>query len=370
MTSHVSPVCSLKRTMLNPLMLMRFFGALLMMLVLVNPAFARTALPGTGVTPNEGIHPYKHSSYYEVQEGSRLADQGYYDKAIPHFWKAVEQNPASVMAQYNLAYSLLQSAEEEPDPVRKKAKTDQAEWAFLRVRDLNPELTLTYYKLGKIALAREDYKTAAEYYESGVQSVPDNAALWFNLAATYEKRNLTMKAERAYIKAIGANPKFVYAHNNLGLLYEQSQRLPEAEAVYRNALAQVPEYNYARLNLGSLLQGQGRLEEAQQLYQEAISYEPENAWAHLYLGNTYYRKGEYQKALDSYQVARKLNPEYATTYYLMSLVYQKLNRNDEALASGMQYINLAPGGAFSQEANELVLTLQQAIKRAVNLEKP
>jgi protein O-GlcNAc transferase len=340
-------------------------SSLLMLLALCISLPASAAVTSAvGMDGKATLSIYKQSSYYHLQAGSRLSDAEKYDESVPYFEKAVEDNPTSVLAEYNLGYSLMQAAEKASSPQNATEKLRQAEWAFLRVRDLNPDLTFTYYKLGKLAMMRDDYKTAAAYYQSGVDNDPDNYALHFNLAATYEKINDLKHAERAYLNAIKANPRFVYAHNNLGLLYEQQDQPKKAEAVYKEALNQVPEYNYARLNLGSLLQADGRLEEAQQVYEDAIQYEPDNAWAHLYLGNTYYRKGNYEAALDSYNKAITLNPKYPTTYYLASLALQKLNRNDEALANGLHYINLAPNGAFSQEAGELVMSLQHAKKRA------
>jgi tetratricopeptide (TPR) repeat protein len=316
------------------------------------------------------IPMYAQSSYGNLEMGCQLVDKGQYQQALLYIQQSIEQNPSSVIAEYNLGYILMQMGADNPSEEQKQQKLSEAEWAFLRVRDLNPDLSLTYYKLGKLALMREDFKTAQAYYQSGIESHPDNFALLFNLAATDEKLNDLPSAEKAYLKVIDLNPKFVYAYNNLGLIYEQTNHPDKAEAMYRQALTEVPEYNYARLNLGSMLQGQGRLDEAMTMYKEAIQVEPNNAFAHLYLGNAYYRKGDYQNALNAYQEAISLDPKYPTTYYLMSLALEKLNRSDEALAKGLQYINLAPSGAFSEEAGELVLTLQQAKKDTDATNKP
>lgn len=343
----------------------RFVGSLILALSVSGFGYA-VIPPAPGMQPDRGLGVYKKSSYYDIQAGSRLSDVEEYRASIAHYERAVEKNPTSVLAQYNLGYSLMQVAMEETSEVASLEQRTKAEWAFLRVRDLNPDLTFTYYKLGKLAMLRDDYHAAAEYYRSGVQNDPENYALLFNLAAAYEKTNRLDKAEKAYLEAIRVNPQFVYAHNNLGLLYEQMDQPEKAEAMYREAIAQIPEYNYARLNLGSMLQTQGRLDEARNVYEEAIQYEPDNPWAHLYLGNTFYRQGEYENALNCYNKAIALNPKYPTTYYLASLALQKLNRTDEALANGLQYIHLAPNGAFSREASELVMTLQQAKKRAAS----
>lgn len=313
---------------------------------------------------NEGyLYIYKNSQYFELEVGSKLADQEKYSEAVVHFRKAVEQEPTNLMAQYNLGYSLMALYNQVPAD-QKQAVLDEAERAFLRVRDLNPNLTLTYFKLGKLAMLTEDYQRAAEYYRSGVENNPDNFTLAFNLANACEKNGNLDKAEKAYLLAIEINPKFVYAHNNLGLLYEKQEQYEKAELVYREAIRQVPDYTYARLNLANMLQTSGRLEEAEGMYKKTIEYEADNGWAYLYLGNTYYRLGRYEQAVNAYNKAIELNPDYPTTYYLMSLALHKLNRLDEALAQGLHYIQLAPNGAFSQEAGTLVLTIQQSKTQA------
>ena len=301
-----------------------------------------------------------HSVYGSLITGGKLADEGSDSHALAYFRKAYEMNPTSALAAYSLGYTLMQVAEQTPSAQLKQAYRAQAEWSLLRARDLNPELTLTYFKLGTLALMREDSQTAMEYYQSGVDANPENASLHFNLAAAAEKLNNLPKAEAAYREVIRLNPDFVYAYNNLGLILERSHRMEEAEAVYRAALKADPDYNFARLNLGSLLQSEGRTEEAQAMYQESVKLDPKNAWGYFYLGNSYYRQGEFEAALNAYNQSIALNPKYAPAYYLVSLTLQKLNREDEALKRGMQYIHLAPDGAFSQEAGEMVMTLKQS----------
>ncbi len=309
--------------------------------------------------PDGYLSVYHQSAYFDIQQGCAEIEQGAFEKAAENLQKAVEKNPTSVMAQYNLGYSLMQLGEHSKSDLAKGQELEDAEWTFQRVQNINPELTLTYYKLGKLALLRNDPEAARKYYLEGLENSTDNFALYFNLGAVYEKLHNIPKAKEAYRKVIEINPKFVLAYNNLGLIYEDEHDFSQAEDLYKEALSQSPGYNYARLNLGNLLQSQGRLDEAEVQYKEALRYEPENGWTYLYLGNTYFRKGDYKQALSAYHKSVDYNPHYATTYYLMSLVLEKLDRPDEALANGLQYIHLAPDGDFSQEAQEMIMVLKQ-----------
>lgn len=303
---------------------------------------------------------YHQSYYYQLELGSQYAESQDFEHASQAFDNAVETNPTMVLGQYNLGYTLMKQAENEPVESKRTALLNRAEWAFLRARDISPEVGVTYFKLGRIALLKEDFDLASQYYQMGTEIYPQNPALWFNLGAAEEKLKHTQKAEEAYIKALAADPTFVFAYNNLGLLYEEANQPEKAEAMYRQALAIEPSYNFARLNLGTMLQALGRLDEAEVLYREAVKLEPQNPWAHLYLGNACFRKNHYQEALVAYQRVARLNPQYPTTYYLMSLVLHKLNRSNEALESGLQYIQMEPHGTFAKEATEMILTIQHA----------
>lgn len=304
---------------------------------------------------------YKQSAYFEIEQGSKLADQERYQQAIPHFQKAIEERPDSILAWYNLAYS--QSAIAEGGNIDEaqfqKLMTD-AEWSFQRSQNLNPQIAMTYYKLGKMAVQRQDFEAAKRYYRLGVINNPDNASMYFNLGVAYEKVEEYDNALMAYQRTIMLNPKFIYAYNNLGLLYEGFREYDKAEMVYQRSIQMAPTYLLPRLNLGNLLETQGRLSEAQAQYEAILAVEPDNLWAHMYLGNIYYKQSRYESALEAYERVISLQPDLALPYYLSSLTLQKLNRVDEAMARSLHYLQLDPKGRYTQEAQALLTNLKTA----------
>src|SRR5262249_31702062 len=133
----------------------------------------QAALPSFDQTGYLGV--YKQSPYYTMQRGSAYVLQQNDKKALPYFEYSAEHLPTSVLAEYNLGYSHLSLAANAKTQAEAKYHLAKAEWSFLRTQNLNPDLDISYFKLGKIALAREDYQGAVDYYRMGVDNRPDNA---------------------------------------------------------------------------------------------------------------------------------------------------------------------------------------------------
>ncbi len=298
------------------------------------------------------------SDYFELQQATTQMEAKNYTEALNHLEKAIEKNPISLMASYNQGLCYLELARTSTQRGAMKSYLNASERAFLRAQSLNPDLLVTYFKLGKVALIQKNFDGAKHYYVSALEIDPENAVLHFNLAGVYDEQHDYDEAILHYKRAIEIDGHFIYAYNNLGLIYEASQKLDLAESVYRQALEKDQKYNYARLNLGNLYAEQGRFREAKRLYKRALIYEPENAWAHLYLGNIYFQNDDYAKAADAYQASIERNPDYATTYYLHAVSLNRLQRYDEALISSLKYLSVSPQGRYTQSILSLILSLK------------
>lgn len=298
------------------------------------------------------------SEYFPLSKASAYLEKNEHAKALKYLVEAVEINPANILALFHLGCSYLELAKTSDIPEQQAVYLEQAQQAFDRVLDLNDELTLVYFKLGKIALMKNDIEAAKHYYQAGLQSDPGNAALIFNLARVYDQNNEKAQAIRYYRKTIEADPRFTYAYNNLALLYEESKDYPSAEKAYRQALKKDANYNLARLNLGNMYATTGKFASAQKLFNQALAKEPGNEWVYYYKGNMYLRQGDYRNAVAAYQQALSINPQHATTYYLLAVALSKLNRMDEAMQASLHYMQLAPDGEYAKEMKTLIMAVK------------
>lgn len=320
------------------------------------PGWAST--PAVHVPPKTASQSIEEADYYPLGIASVYLEKGDNAKALKYLLETVERNPVHILGLFHLGCAYLELAKDSDLPEQQAVYLDQAQQALERVIDLNDELTLVYFKLGKIALLKNDVEAAKKYYTSGLRTEPDNAALIFNLARVYDQNNEKAEAIHYYLKTIETDPNFTYAYNNLALLYEENKDYKNAEKAYRQALKKNGNYNLARLNLGNMLASQGDFDTAQKLFTEAIAKEPQNEWVYYYQGNMFLRMNHYDQAIKSYNQALSLNENHATTYYLLAIALAKLNRMDEAMQASLHYMQLAPEGEYAKEMKTLIMTVK------------
>jgi len=295
------------------------------------------------------------SEYLPLSRASAALEKGQNALAIGDLQATVEQNPVNVLGLFHLGNAYLELAKQSNDPTQQDKLVELSQEAFERVVDLNDDLTLVYFKLGKIALMKNDPAAAKHYYQVGLKTDPHNAALIFNLARVYDQMGDKEQAIHFYQKTIEEDPNFTFAYNNLALLYEDGKDYPNAEKAYKHALKKDAKYNLARLNLGNMYSAMGNYTAAKATLTQAQLMEPENEWAYYYLGNMYLRMNEYAAAVNEYSKVLVLNPHHVTTYYLMAVAYSRLNKLDDALQASLHYLQLAPEGDYAKEMQSLVL---------------
>lgn len=298
------------------------------------------------------------SEFVPLSQASQQMARGQYGKALIPLIETVEQNPVSVLGLYHLGNAYFELARQADLPAQQAVYLDQAQNAFERVANLNDELTMVYFRLGKIALLKNDPQLAKRYYQQGVQVDPKNAALIFNLARVHDQLGERAEAIRYYQKTLSVDPAFVFAYNNMGLLYEDQREFQKAEAAYQQALKQDTNYNLARLNLGNLYAVMGHYQRSEKFLNDAQRHEPENEWVYYYLGNLRLRQGAYQDAVTAYSRALEINPKHATTYYLLAVSLTRLKRMDEALQASLNYVQLEPNGEYAKELKSLILSVK------------
>jgi tetratricopeptide (TPR) repeat protein len=305
-----------------------------------------------------GIALIQDSEYVTLSKASSYIQKGADASAIPLLINTTEQNPMNILGLFHLGSAYLELAKQADIPEQRQVFLDQAQQAFERVADLNSDLTLTYFKLGKIALMKGDMDKAKQVYRQGLDVEPNNAALIFNLARVYDQNNEHAEAIRYYEKTLQADPGFTYAYNNLALLYEEEHNYTEAEKAYKMALKKDNAYNLARLNLGNLYANQGNYAAAKHMFAEAEAQEPQNAWVYYYQGNLCLRMSDYEKAVTAYNKSIELNPKNATTYYLLAVSLSKLKRMDDALQASLHYMQTDPNGPYAKEMQSLIMAMK------------
>jgi tetratricopeptide (TPR) repeat protein len=175
---------------------------------------------------------------------------------------------------------------------------DAALEAFLRVRDLGPELVdgwfncgLVYQKLGRLEEALASYNEA-------VRLAPDNPKTWCNLSSVWFELG---------------NPE-------------------ESEKAARECLRTKVDYARAWDNLASALNAQGKLNEAANACQQAIRIQSTLASAWFKLGVVNFQLDNTRAAIEAFDVARGNAAFNTYVLYYLVMIAARRGELDDALA--------------------------------------
>ena len=176
-----------------------------------------------------GNETREYQTSYCIASGNVLFEQGDLKGAEDRFRQALELDPNSAGARYDLGLVLARSND------REGAKRE-----LQKAIALDPKLPLAYNTLGHIYLAEGH--------------VPE--------------------AKAALERAIRINPQYAEAKNSLGTLYARLGNNAQAAALFQEATEDSPDYAEAYLNWGLLLANQGKLERAKPLIEKALQLSP------------------------------------------------------------------------------------------------
>jgi len=138
-----------------------------------------------------------------------LHDAGRYEEAIAKYRAALQAEPESVEAAYEIAHSQF-ALKQYPECVATAAPLlDRA----------GPLKALVYVVLANCHDLAGDPKKALRLFEKGMKQFPEDAVLPFNAGITRARRDEWPEARKLFQRAIGNDPLHRSAHLHLGLAY-------------------------------------------------------------------------------------------------------------------------------------------------------
>lgn len=248
--------------------------------------------------------PPNPASGYLRLGGCRM-QLGQYEAAVAALVEAQNLQPRDIKTNINLA-----------DAYKKAGRLEDAEAAFKKLVEINPQDATTYY--GRII---------SMYDEVG-------------------KNDRAIEAAR---KIVEMNPKSDLAIYNLGIMFLKLQRHDEAIAEFRRCLEVNPNYSSAWYNIGYSYANQKKWAESIPAFKKFVELNPndQSGWLNIGIGHMMQKK--FEDALPAMQQAVSLNPNNAGAQYNLAIVYinlrdyysardvqQKLRSLDPALAAKLQ----------------------------------
>ena len=236
-------------------------------------------------------------------------------------------------------------------------KWDEAQAAYERVAELDPDFPGVWNNLGNNAVWQASYQEALGYFERELENEPAPVP-WASMGRVHRELGNIDSARYAFEKAIELDSTYLSAYVSYAKLMEDEGEYDRALAIAEQAagvapnsvdveylqgalLARVgrveeaverlevvteawPWHTESHYKLGQLLQRLGREAEAQEVlteaeklwklqadvttYQKTVNARPDDPYAHAALASAYRMAGRYNEALRTYKVALALEP--------------------------------------------------------------
>jgi tetratricopeptide (TPR) repeat protein len=187
-----------------------------------NKRLTKKLKTATGNAKQEAVQAYKRnidnlSATEWIEKGYKLAESGNNTDAEKAFSKAIELNPQFAMAYYNRGKAYYNNG-----------NTQQAIKDYDKSIELNPQDTdaynnrgIAYHNIGNTQQEVEDFNKAIELN-------PQDAISYYNRGIAYHKRGNTQQAIKDYSKAIELNPRLAEAYNNRGVAHHKLGNIQRA----------------------------------------------------------------------------------------------------------------------------------------------
>ena len=289
----------------------------------------------------------KSRRYYE--SGMRYFQGGKYSEAAIQFANAVQSNPESAEAHYQLAQCYL-----------KQTAYSAAFTELLRALEIQPKMWTAQVDVGNLLIGARQFDKAKERADLVLENVPgsiDGHILMANVQAALEKPDLALQemdkaialdpnravswlnlaeiqarfkpelAEVSFQKAIALQPGATDAVILLGDYYRDRRRWPEAEAQYRHALEMTPKDTEPREALARLYVAQGDLARAEQVLAEAKEVAPDDPLAYRMLGDFFVSIGRSDRAVFEFASLHRQHPQdlrVTKNYISLLITYRRL----------------------------------------------
>lgn len=276
----------------------------------------------------------KSASFAEpyVKLAMAQAETGAYDAARASLERALDLDPDSPIARFNLA-----------EVMRRQGRYAAAVEQYRRTLALDPNYAKAHLGLGLVN--RQQGRPAAESFRRAVQSDSLLAEAHLGLGRESVERWRAAEAVRHFLQALRVDPDSAEAHLNLGLAQARQGLQEEALEAFRQAAAQDPVSPEAHYNLGVALARKGRIPEALQSFRQAVRLKPEDAEAHSNLGMAYSQLGRLEDAVAAFRQAVRLRPDSARAHFNLGLAQARLGRPREAIEALSRSASLSPRNA-------------------------
>lgn len=277
------------------------------------------------------------------------------------FVLAAEQKPGA-MEEWKTAYA---NAPGDPAIVLAlgKALADAGEDAqaapiLEHAVELDPKSTAAHYQLALVLQRVNRVPDAIKLLRQVIDVEPHNYEALTNLGVALAQAHEATDGIPFLRRAISVNPKDATAHQDLAAAFIQVNRIDDAIGELKIAIALAPESPQLHYDLGTAYKLQDDAVDAIPELEKAEKLNPSGYEPPYVLGLLYMQVARYSEASRQLEISLKLHPQNGEGWATLGSVYNKLDRLPEAVTALREAIRQMPEQADSHLILASVLVKQ------------
>ncbi len=255
--------------------------------------------------------------------------------AIHTLQAALRSDPQNTAGYYRLGVAFSQTGD-----------WPQAEGAWQKAVQLNPDLSDAHLALARSALRRNDMQALEQSANQLIRLLPGSPAGYAMRSLSLLKRNRFTSAEQDALKAISLAPKAPDGYMQMGNIRLAQKKYAEAAAFYEKTLDRDPGSSDALSSLMNIYVYQGDLQKAFSAAEAQIAKVPDSSAFYDLLGSARFDHRKTDKdlqAAESYlKKSAELDRHNADAWLKLSEAQAARGKVDEAIATGQSALQDNP----------------------------
>lgn len=225
---------------------------------------------------------------------------------------------------------------------------------LIRLRNIAPDHPRIPLIMAELNYQAGNIEAAEKLFGEVVTGFPNFIEGWLRLALFYHSRSHYDQALNCLQIIINMEPDNATAMDLMGAVYAGIEDYSKAEAIWLKALEIDPGRVNVYNNLGLLAEERGRVAEAEFFYQQGIQLN-DRWWGSYYnYGAFCSRQRRFEEALVLLKKASVLNRIHFQTFILLAKTQLQLKLYDEAEASLLHLLQIAPDNSIRRQALQLL----------------
>jgi tetratricopeptide (TPR) repeat protein len=129
-------------------------------------------------------------------------------------------------------------------------------------------------EMGRLHMARKEYKEAEDIFHRLVVTNPQNPRYWNELGIAHHNQAQLDQALKCYQKAAKVDPHYADAQNNIGTVLYERKKFPKAIRAYKRAISIRDNFAPFYLNMGYAYFSQKDFENSISSFRKALQLDP------------------------------------------------------------------------------------------------